>query len=50
MPAPPTYPMLIAVNKIDKEGAAPERIRNELAADGLTPEEWGRDGLRRRLR
>ncbi len=34
-------PMLIAVNKIDKEGAAPERIRNELAADGLTPEEWG---------
>jgi translation initiation factor IF-2 len=34
-------PMLIAVNKIDKEGAQPERIRNELAADGLTPEEWG---------
>jgi len=34
-------PMLIAVNKIDKEGAQPDRIRNELAADGLTPEEWG---------
>ena len=36
-------PMLIAVNKIDKEGAQPDRIRNELAADGLTPEEWGGD-------
>jgi translation initiation factor IF-2 len=34
-------PMLIAVNKIDKEGAQPDRIRNELAADGLSPEEWG---------
>ena len=34
-------PMLIAVNKIDKDGAQPDRIRNELAADGLTPEEWG---------
>jgi translation initiation factor IF-2 len=34
-------PMLIAVNKIDKEGAQPDRIRNDLAADGLTPEEWG---------
>jgi translation initiation factor IF-2 len=34
-------PMLIAVNKIDKEGAQPDRIRNELAGDGLTPEEWG---------
>jgi translation initiation factor IF-2 len=34
-------PILIAVNKIDKEGAQPERIRNELASEGLTPEEWG---------
>jgi translation initiation factor IF-2 len=34
-------PMLIAVNKIDKEGAQPDRIRNELASDGLNPEEWG---------
>jgi translation initiation factor IF-2 len=34
-------PILIAVNKIDKEGAQPERIRNELATDGLTPEDWG---------
>ncbi len=34
-------PMLIAVNKIDKEGAQPDRIRNDLAAEGLTPEDWG---------
>jgi translation initiation factor IF-2 len=34
-------PMLIAVNKIDKEGAQPDRVRNELAQEGLTPEEWG---------
>jgi translation initiation factor IF-2 len=34
-------PMLIAVNKIDKEGAQPDRVRNELAQEGLSPEEWG---------
>jgi translation initiation factor IF-2 len=34
-------PILIAVNKIDKQGAQPDRVRNELAALGLTPEEWG---------
>jgi len=34
-------PILIAVNKIDKDGAQPDRVRNELAADGLTPEDWG---------
>jgi len=34
-------PILIAVNKIDKEGAQPDRVRNELATEGLTPEDWG---------
>ncbi len=34
-------PILIAVNKIDKEGAQPDRVRNELAADDLVPEDWG---------
>ncbi len=34
-------PILIAVNKIDKEGAQPDRVRNELASEGLTPEDWG---------
>ncbi len=36
-------PVLIAVNKIDKEGAQPDRIRNDLAAEGLNPEDWGGD-------
>jgi translation initiation factor IF-2 len=36
-------PMLIAVNKIDKEGANPEKVRGELAQEGITPEEWGGD-------
>jgi translation initiation factor IF-2 len=38
-------PMLIAVNKIDKEGANPERVRTELAQENITPEEWGGDTL-----
>jgi translation initiation factor IF-2 len=36
-------PMLIAVNKIDKEGANPEKVRSELASEGISPEEWGGD-------
>jgi translation initiation factor IF-2 len=36
-------PMLIAVNKIDKEGANPERVRTELSQEGISPEEWGGD-------
>ena len=38
-------PMLIAVNKIDKEGAQPDRVRTELASDGLNPEDWGGDTI-----
>ena len=36
-------PMLIAVNKVDLEGAQPDRIRNDLASEGLNPEDWGGD-------
>jgi len=36
-------PMVIAVNKVDKEAADPARVRTELAAQGLTPEDWGGD-------
>jgi translation initiation factor IF-2 len=34
-------PILIAVNKVDKENADPNRVRGELASQGLTPEDWG---------
>ncbi len=34
-------PMLVAVNKIDKEGADPTRVRNEMTNLGLQPVEWG---------
>ena len=34
---------MIAVNKIDKEGADPNRVRGELAQQGLTPADWGGD-------
>ncbi|MGH2870187.1 MAG: translation initiation factor IF-2 [Solirubrobacteraceae bacterium] len=36
-------PMLIAVNKIDKEGAQPDRVRTEMTQLGLQPVEWGGD-------
>jgi len=34
-------PMIFAINKIDKEGANPEKIREQLAAMNLLVEEWG---------
>jgi translation initiation factor IF-2 len=34
-------PVLVAVNKIDKEGAQPDRVRTEMTALGLQPVEWG---------
>ncbi len=34
-------PIVAAVNKIDKTGAQPDRIRQQLSEHGLVPEEWG---------
>ncbi|MFM5899647.1 MAG: translation initiation factor IF-2, partial [Dolichospermum sp.] len=34
-------PIVVAINKIDKEGAQPERVKQELTNYGLTAEDWG---------
>src|SRR5579863_1452822 len=36
-------PIVVAINKIDKPGAQPERVKRQLSERGLMPEEWGGD-------
>lgn len=38
-------PIVVAVNKIDKEGANPEKVRGQLTEYGLVPEEYGGDTM-----
>ncbi len=35
--------MVVAINKIDKPGADPERVKRELSEQELIPEDWGGD-------
>ncbi len=38
-------PIVVAINKIDKEGAQPDRVKQELTEYALVPEEWGGDTI-----
>ena len=38
-------PIVVAINKIDKEGAQPDRVKQELTEFSLVPEEWGGDTI-----
>ena len=38
-------PIIVAINKIDREGANPDHIKQQLAEHGLIPEEWGGDTI-----
>ncbi|MGD2036310.1 MAG: translation initiation factor IF-2, partial [Desulfobacterales bacterium] len=38
-------PIIVAINKIDKQNADPEKVKRELAEIGLTPEDWGGDTI-----
>ncbi len=38
-------PIVVAVNKIDKPGAQPDRVKQQLADRGLVPEAWGGDTI-----
>ena len=38
-------PIIVAINKIDKPDANPDRVMTELAEYGLTPDEWGGDNI-----
>ncbi|MEP6660506.1 MAG: translation initiation factor IF-2 [Acidimicrobiales bacterium] len=38
-------PIVVAINKVDKEGADPQRVMQQLSEQGLIPEQWGGDTI-----
>jgi len=36
-------PIVVAINKIDREGAQPDRVKQQLSEQGLIPQDWGGD-------
>lgn len=38
-------PMIVAINKIDKKNANPQETMNQLAREGITPDDWGGDTI-----
>lgn len=36
-------PIVVAINKIDREGANPDRVKQQLSEQGLIPDDWGGD-------
>lgn len=42
-------PIVVAINKMDKEGANPDRIMSEMSEYGLMPEEWGGDVIYQKI-
>ncbi|MEG0364497.1 MAG: translation initiation factor IF-2 [Erysipelotrichales bacterium] len=42
-------PIIVAINKIDKEGANPDKIMSEMSEYGLLPEEWGGDVIYKQI-
>jgi translation initiation factor IF-2 len=38
-------PLVVAVNKIDKPNADPDRVRTGLASEGVSPDDWGGDSI-----
>src|SRR5207244_7912194 len=43
--ADPPVPIIVAINKVDRENADPNRVKQQLSEQGLVPEDWGGDTI-----